>query len=490
MLDQFKKLLGQSAIYGLGLVASGIATLILTPLFLHRLSKSEYGMLEILSVYTSMIATILLLGMASVLIKVYLNDCNDEQERKQLVTSMVAFSGVAAILIVLLSSVFSGPLSGLLLKGREHAPLIRLAACSGGLLLVQQITMTCLRAKQWPGKFVTISLLHLALMISLSIYLVWSRHMGVVGILLATVFAHMIALSMGLVMVRSDLAAGLSMKIVKHVLRLSIPLFPMTMAPWVLNVSDRYFLNQYAGLSDTGLYAVGYKIGMTGMFLLINAFQYAWGPFYFASSDGVETPRLCANVLKYYVLVLVASGLAFSLFAPEILRVIAKREFWGADWIVPYIALSYVFHGIQFFSIPFFIKVDRGILLNWIMCGAAILNLSLNFLLIPAYGIRGAVAATLSTFMLQAVVSLAMATRVYHVPHQYGNIAKVFALAVVAYVVLAHVSAVPGVLLALKLASFPILALALLGMGFLNRKELDLMQSIPGKVRRRLVGYV
>ncbi|HEY3297829.1 MAG TPA: polysaccharide biosynthesis C-terminal domain-containing protein [Armatimonadota bacterium] len=434
MFQQLKRLAGHSGIYGMGLLGSRIAALVLTPMFLHVMSRAEYGVMELLNNLSSMLTSVLILGAAGVLPKVYSCDCESDDERKEMLSSILAFSIVMSGLLIVFSWLFAEAVSKLLFAQTGYASLVRLAAASSGILVTQNMIMIFLRVKQWPLKFLIVSLLQVAIMMALNVYLVGFRHEGVFGVQVASVISCAVSFCVGLYMVRAYLVAALSSRLVRSVLKLSIPLIPAAVAPWVLNVSDRYFLNSYVGLAQTGLYAAGYKLAMTGMNLLINAFQLSWGPFFFGHNDDAEIRRLCSTVLKYYCLILCGFALLFSVFASDILRLISKREFWSAGWMVPYIALSYVLYGIQFYTVPLFIRMDHGKWLSVIMGGAAVTNLVLNWLLIPRFGIVGAVASTLVCFGLLCIVTIAVSVRIFYVEYDYSALAKVFGTSIVLFV--------------------------------------------------------
>jgi O-antigen/teichoic acid export membrane protein len=97
---------------------------------------------------------------------------------------------------------------------------------------------------------------------------------------------------------------------------------------------------------------------------------------------------------------------------------------------------------------------------NWVITGAAAaVDVALNLLLIPPYGIRGAAAAAVAAFALMFVAMAVHAQRLYPVPYQWRRVATVLgtaaALTVVGRVVdrldvaIALVLAYPLVLFAL-----------------------------------------
>jgi O-antigen/teichoic acid export membrane protein len=486
MLSQIKKLLGQSAVYGLGLMGTSIALMVLTPIFLHRLSPAEYGMNEMLATFSSMLYNVMLLGVASVLIKVYINDCQSQQERRDLVSSMVVFTFALGGVIVAAAWVLAPLLSQWLLKDSHHGYLVRLAATGSALLLVQQMTILCIRARQQPWLFAAVALSQLAVTIGLNFYFVWHKGMGVTGIQIASISAAGISLIMGLIMIRSEIALVFSPRLVKYVLLIGYPLIPASIVPWVLNVSDRYYLNYYWGLNQTGLYAVGYKIGMLGIQIFVMAFQLAWTPLFFASRTNDDAPRLCANVLKYYLLVLLSSGLMLSVFAPEILRVLADKQFRGASWIVPYISLAYVFYGAQFFVVPVFVGANKNKLLGIMMLGMAVLNTALNLILIPRSGASGAIGATMITFAAWVFASFILANKFYPVPYPKLDFVKMLLAALVVYMGFSQIHGLSVQNGLIKLLSIPVFITLLLVLRFFGERELALIHSLPGKAMSRM----
>lgn len=486
MLDQVRKLIKHSAVYGLGLVGSSITSLVLTPLFLHRLSKPEYGMIEVLNVFSSMILFVSTLGIAAVLIKIYLNDCESDDDRKTLISSVIVFSAFVAILLSVATFLFSRSLSKLFFAIPRYGMLLQWGVAGAGLMLVQQMTVLCLRAKQMPAKFVVVTLSQLGVVVAANLYLVWYKGMGVLGIQISAVMGAAVSLLLGLLMIRSDIVSRFSPRMVKYVLAMSLPLIPVSIVPWILNWSDRFFLNHYCGLDQTGLYAVGYKVGMLGIVLPVNAFQLAWSPLFFANSKNEDAPRFCAKVLKYYVLILVSCGLVLSIYSGEILRVISTHEYWSASSLVPFICVAYIFYGAHFFAVPIFINANKGKWLGMMMMAIAVVNLTLNFILIPKIGISGAVASTIATFFLEAVLGLGLASRLLAVPYEHWAFVKIVLAAGVVYSGFMWIPGLSGGMAALKLLLLPVFLGLLFAMRFFGEKELALIYSLPGSAIRRM----
>ncbi len=487
MLHYLRKLVGQSAIYGLSFVGNAIAQLLVTPVLLHRLSRPEYGITEVLNVFASMILTVSTLGIASILVKVYISDCESDQERKVLVSSVMAFATVLAAGLSIAAALGANQVSQFFFRSSRYGVLIQLAIGSSGLLLIQQMVLLSLRAADRAGRYITVTLTQLGTITLGNLYFVWFRGYGVHGVQYAAIAGSTASLLIGLVMIRSMIVPQLSLDKVKYVLRKSIPLIPVSVIPWTLNWSDRFFLNHFASLSVTGLYAVGYKIGMMPISMAYTAFGLAWVTMHFANRDNQDGPRLCFNALKYYLLMLVAIGLCLSVFSREILRVLAKPQYWSAGVLVPFISLAYILFGLYTFSVPIFVGAERGKWLSGFALCIVALNLALNSLLIPRYGAYGATAATLITFMVQGIVAIVMAARIYPMPFDKWSVVRLgfSAVAVLAVFYWLPLMGLKGVLI--KSLTLPSFFALLFLLRFFGDKELAALRGLSGKIRGKLL---
>ncbi len=119
--------------------------------------------------------------------------------------------------------------------------------------------------------------------------------------------------------------------------------------------------------------------------------------------------------------------------------------------------------------------------------GAAILNLGLNLVLIPPFGMMGAAWATAAAFLALALGTSAVGQRYYPVRYEYGRLGKIVAAGALTFAVATRLSPEPSLVAVgwhalLGLAGFPVL-LALLG--FLDNRELAAIKRWLRLERRR-----
>jgi O-antigen/teichoic acid export membrane protein len=185
-------------------------------------------------------------------------------------------------------------------------------------------------------------------------------------------------------------------------------------------------------------------------------------------------------------MILVFGALGVSLFAREILLVFAQKpEFYVAYKIVPLITIAFIFKGIQYMFLLGFHYVKKTKYIAYIVTIALFVNLGLNFILIPQFGIWGAALTTVISSLLISVISYFVSQKFYPVNYEIGKMFIVFAVGTTLYFVsglLADVDIYIGIVLKLILfLSFPIL---LFIFKFFERSELDKMKKVLIKFRK------
>jgi O-antigen/teichoic acid export membrane protein len=172
-------------------------------------------------------------------------------------------------------------------------------------------------------------------------------------------------------------------------------------------------------------------------------------------------------------------SLALSLLAPWIVRVLTTPKFYGASEVVPLL----VFGGTAFIAFNVMsIGIGRAkkTQFNWVVTGtAAAVNIGLNFLLIPPYGMMGAAVSTLVAYLVMFFGMTIRAQQVFPVPYQWRRIALAAGVAV-GLTVLGKSLHVPLAGAVLLTAVYP---LALLPLGFYLPVELRRIRGLVSPAR-------
>ena len=219
-----------------------------------------------------------------------------------------------------------------------------------------------------------------------------------------------------------------------------IPFIPAGIFAFILNWSDRYFLRIYSDLETIGLYSLGYRMGMIIVMLIANPFTLVWNAYLFEIEKQSTAKQVYARVATYFVLALCSVGLVISIFARELIVIIAQPSYLNAYTVIPLIVLSMIFMcsdnvfqvGLLIRGKSGYIALSRGL--------AGMVNLGLNFVLIPGYGMLGAALSTAISFFIYAVAIFYFAQRIYYIDFEFSRLLKVALTAFIVFWVSLFVS--------------------------------------------------
>jgi O-antigen/teichoic acid export membrane protein len=289
------------------------------------------------------------------------------------------------------------------------------------------------RAEQRSVAFSIATLLNIGITVPLTVLLVVVYKEGPLGIIVGNLSGTLVLFLALLGYRREQLGLQFDRRLLHSLNRFGFPLMGAALATWVMNFGDRLMLakllhGQYA-LDQLGQYSLANKIG-SAMVLLFTAFQVAWPAFAYSIEDEDEAKRTYSYVLTYLMFVAAWAAVGLSLFAPWIVRILARKPgYWPASEAIPALAFSSVFFA-GFIVVTIATGRSRQTQFNWVATTAgAVLNFTLNLWLIPAYGMLGAAYSTLAGFILIMVLRTWNAQRLYPVEYQWRRVSVLLVVA-------------------------------------------------------------
>ncbi len=421
MLSATLRQLGKhSIIYGLGSLLPALLAFVLLPLYTAYLTPIEYGVFSLLLVTSNIVSVVAQMGLGSALFREIIYQESDESTALgTALTFLVATSGLFCLILTSLSAKFSS----LIFSTPNYAPLLSLTFVSSLLSMTDVVAMTKLRIGQNSALFAALSMARFALGVALNIFFIAVLRRGVTGLVVAGVLQSSVSAAVSLRVLRQELRPTLSIPMLRRLLAFGVPLVPFGLARLALTSADRYFLQRFFTTHEVGLYSLGYNFGMV-ISLVVWAVQLAWPAQMFAIAKRPDAEGVFSKILTYYLAAIGFLGLGLSVLAREILMVMTTPAYYGAYAVVALIALSYILYGTVFITNTALETRNKVKYMSPIIIGSAVINLGLNYLLIPLYGMMGAAWATLISFSILAVVQVAVNLRLWHIPYEYKRIAK------------------------------------------------------------------
>lgn len=187
----------------------------------------------------------------------------------------------------------------------------------------------------------------------------------------------------------------------KYAIPFSLPLVPHYLSMYILSSSDRIMITRLVGSSETAIYNVAYTVASI-MLIFWNALDSAYTPWiYERLSENNYKPinKRGTQVLLFFA----GITILVSLFAPEIIRILAPKSYYSGVYAVPAVAASVFFTACfsLFMRIELFHKKTKPITIA--TCCAALANVILNYIFIQMFGFIAAAYTTLVCYILLSV---------------------------------------------------------------------------------------
>jgi len=431
MLDKIKRTVKHTAFFAFGNIAPKLSGFILLPIYTKLISVADYGILGLLEVIELIATHILSVGIPQALLRWH-DLTESEAKKKNYIFTIFAFLVClcifALIIVIPLRNMFAESLFDKKVFGDFFIYLF----ASISFTILSKIPLTLLRSEEKSFTYAICILLQFTINLIANIYFVAILRLGVKGVLISQMISTGVIFLSFLPYLLKRMSPHLELVELRSMISFSYPFIFAAIASTILNLGDRYILTELSTLNEVGLYTLGYKFSTIMKMFLVDAFILSlpiigWK----VVKENKQPQRFFAKTLTYLVFVLLWFGLILSAYCKGIIhRFALNQAYWDAYQVVPYLVLSIAFVGMQGlfffeFQIP---KKTKYIAI--IITGAALLNILLNLLFIPQFGMKGAAFATVLSQFGSLIFSYRVVQKVYPVSYEFKRIFILFATAI------------------------------------------------------------
>ena len=189
----------------------------------------------------------------------------------------------------------------------------------------------------------------------------------------------------------------------------------------VISNSDRVFLVWMHDTATTGLYSVGYDLanhilGVLLMIINLSAFPLAIN----ALEKGGKAAAIIQLRKNFILITAIAlpAAVGISILAPGICGLFLGEQFQQtAENLMPWVAAAAFIAGMKSFYFDLAFQLGKYTIGQVkILLVAALVNVILNFLLIPEYSVMGAIYATIAAYMVGLILSIILGRRWLKLP--------------------------------------------------------------------------
>jgi len=451
-LNPFKKLAGQTAIYGLPTILGRLLNYLLVPLYTRVFLTAEYGIVTEMYAYVSFLFVILTYGMETA----FFRFASQAEFRNKVFGTTLASLTFTSIIFLLVSYI-TAPFLSVRLGYTGHPEYVKWFALILATDALSTIPYANLRLENKPLRFALIKISNIAVNIGMNLFFILlcpyilntypdSDIAGLTariynpGIGVGYIFiSNMIASILTLVLLIPGISFGklsIDGKLLKQMLKYSWPLLIFGLAGIINETFDRIILkyllpDKTTAMAQLGIYGACYKISIL-MTLFIQTYKYAAEPFFFEHAKAGNAKETYSALMHYFIIVCLLIFLVIMLYIDVVMLFVGK-DFRAGVGVVPILLMANLFLGV-FYNLSIWFKLtDRTKTGAAISITGAIITLVLNFLLIPVMGYMGAAWATLICYASMMVISYIMGQKYFPVNYDLKRALKYSMITMVIY---------------------------------------------------------
>jgi O-antigen/teichoic acid export membrane protein len=489
MFNELKRLGKQSIVYGFGDALGRLGAFLLLPVYTNYLSLEEYGTLEIFYVTSAVLALFLGRQLSHATLRFYF-EYDSKQEQNLVISTCfilyLLFAGLILGICALFSEQFSwGVFSSIYF--RTHFVILFLSMFFN---LSKEILLAYVRAIEFAGFFVGVSIGDLILKLVLCIYFVVFKGWGVLGVLFGNLAGTFLAWLVLSVFTFKRCGFGVDMSKFKDIFKYALPLIFVGLSGTIIGNAGRFFLKMYVSLGAVGLYALGMRFSSILRFLVVQPFTKAYGPFRFSIMKQENAREIYARVTTYFSFFCAWACLCIAAFSGEVIQIMAKESYWAASSVIPILLISVFFgSGLYYmFQIGVYLEKNTKVLAIGFAI-AAIIDIICMIFLVPRFGPLGAAFSQALTHVFIAFMGLYFSNRVYFIPYEWNRLMKIVGLCAI-LVSVSHFTyhSNPYWSALLKAPIMFLYPTVLLIIGILNKGERSKVRYFWAKFRGNMLG--
>lgn len=367
--------------------------LISLPIFTRILSTEEFGIMSIFLSMVTLLSVFLGLGFRGAIVRYFYED---KKDFFQFFSSNTIFLFLFGILFLFLLNNFKNYLSDLI---KIPVYFIQQGFIISFLLVIIFQFQAYLQASQ-KSKFLSVlkilnTVLAIGISTGLMYYMQSDKYFG-------RSYGMMVSALIVISIISFKLFSILSFSFKKthliYALSFGIPVVLHLISQNILTSFDQFMINNILGISETGIYSIGYRIGMLQN-LITSAILTAWTPVFYDKIKSKSFDKI-NELTKKVVIFLSIFSICLIVLSNDLLLLITGDKYLGADIVLSLTIISYFFYFTYSIFVAYSFYEKKTKLITFYSIIVALFNIVLNYFLIPKLGINGAAITTLISYIL------------------------------------------------------------------------------------------
>lgn len=386
-MNQKKQLLINTIIIAIGKLSTQVISFLLLPLYTSKLSPEEYGTYDFFVTLSVFLLPIITLLMEESMFR-FLIDAEDEKSKKRIVTATIAYTIFGSVIFTIIAALIMS------FMHYEYTLVFIMFMISNILIGLSNAL------SRGMGKIKLYSLSNFILGVStiiLNIVFIVSFKLGVNGLLWSNVIANSVTaifILAKLHLMRYVNKEDLNRKVLSKMIRYSVPLVPNNLSWVIISLSDRLMLTQMAGTAQNGIYSIANKFPNI-VYTCYGFFSTAWKESAAKILKEDDKESYYNSIYKDVKNFLKATVIGLIAVMPFAFPILVDSSYNEAYIYIPILVISIYYTNMSNFFGGIFGAYKDTKIMGTTTIVSAIINIVINLLFIPKFGIYAAVFSTL-----------------------------------------------------------------------------------------------
>lgn len=420
-MNKKKQLAKNTLIIFFGRVCTQLISYFLLPLYTAYLATSEYGLVDLIQTYITLLVPIVTLELEMSVFRYLIDVRGKEKDTKVLMSNNFFILGISlstfTLLYLIITSFVVIPFRFLILFDAIVCVL------SGNFL---QIARGFGRTVDFSISCILTGVTTILSNIVMICYL----HKGAEGMIFSMALANFICALYLFLRIKMYHYIDFSLvdkKLIKDMNRYSIPLIPNGVSWWIVNASDRSIIAFVLGAGANGLYAISNKFP-TIISSLTGVFNLSWSESAALHINSPDRDEFFSDITNTVIKLFTSMGAGMIACMPFLFPLFINAKFQEAYQYIPFLVLGTVFNvAICLYSQVYLAKKLSKQVASTAILGA-IINIVINVLFIKKIGLYAAALSTAISYFVMMIYRHIDLKKYIHITLEKGLIIKTILL--------------------------------------------------------------
>ena len=396
-MSRQKDLARNTAILTVGKVCTQCISFFLLPLYTAILSAEDYGTFDLFVTYATLLLPLINWQLDQGLFRFMLDYRGNKDEQKKLFSTLLLSSTVQNIIYVVLFICIE-PLLKI-----ENAYFLLLYVV---LQVYNALFLQFVRGLGYSIKYTIASFISASATTVLNVIALVLLRMGLQGLFVSTLTAQLLTLVYLVISSRSWEYFSLKNARIgtfKRVGTYSIPLIPNNLAWWVVNASDRTIISHFLGTAANGIYSVANKF--PNVFInFYNILNLSWTETVSLHYNDEDRDEFLTDTMTSLVKLFVAACLGIVACMPFVFPIMVNAKYSAAYNQILILMYAMLFRVLVGLYSCVYVAQKNAKKIAYTSISAAIINITVDLLLINKIQVFAASLSTLIAFLSMFIV--------------------------------------------------------------------------------------